>query len=342
MIAPVLRLGVVTRADDPLSIRGYRECLLRELDGAAGGEVCAVPVEIGGDARLPDVDVLWDPGLGMRRVPRELLRVDAAVVATVHGLRAFSLPLAEVAGGWLERRRTALTLARARRGWRRLRGRVAAVVCVSEFGREEAIAALGLPRDRVHAIHHGVDHAVFTPSGDAETRARPFFLMVTQYQPKKNVERALAASAQLAPDGPHELVVVAPGFPQRPVPAGVTVVRASLGPAELARLYRGAIGYLCPSLHETFGMPLLEAMACGCPVVTSDVTACPEVVGDAALLVDPREVGAIAGAMRRLLRDGGLRGELRRRGVERAGTFTWQRSSQRHLEVFRAAAGVTP
>lgn len=89
-----------------------------------------------------------------------------------------------------------------------------------------------------------------------------------------------------------------------------------------------------PSLHETFGMPILEAMACGCPVITSNVTACPEVAGDAALLVNPRSVDEIANAMRRLMEEQELRETLWERGLKRALQFTWRKSAKKHLEVF--------
>jgi glycosyltransferase involved in cell wall biosynthesis len=89
-----------------------------------------------------------------------------------------------------------------------------------------------------------------------------------------------------------------------------------------------------PSLHETFGHPILEAMACGCPVITSNVTACEEIARDAALVVDPRSAAAIAGAMERV-RDEALRRSLRERGLARARRFTWRTTAERYVELFR-------
>lgn len=328
-----MRVGVVERPRDPFSIAGYRRHVVAGLE--ASGVGC---VAVGESGPVPDCDVLWDPGLGMRRVPGVLVDAPVPVVATVHGLRAFSLPWRETGNGLGERLRQRRLRGRVARGWRRLGERVRAVIAVSRYGAREVEQELGLPAALVHAIHHGVDHGVFRPEGPAEEGT--YLLAVAQYQPKKNLDRLLAAYAELAAPRPG-LVVVAPGFPAgRPVPDGVRLVREGREPEEIARLLRGAIAFACPSLHETFGMPLVEAMACGCPVLTADTTACPEVTGDAALHVDPRSVAAIRAGLERLVADAGLRGELRARGRARARGFTWERSAAAHREVLAAAREV--
>ena len=98
--------------------------------------------------------------------------------------------------------------------------------------------------------------------------------------------------------------------------------------AELVTLYRGASAYLDPTLFEGFGYQVLEAMACGAPVVASGTTSIPEIVGDAGLLCDPADPGAFADALVRVLEEPGLAGELRRRGLERAAGFTWERAAR--------------
>jgi glycosyltransferase involved in cell wall biosynthesis len=106
---------------------------------------------------------------------------------------------------------------------------------------------------------------------------------------------------------------------------------------ELVTYYKRAVGFIFPSLHESFGMPILEAMACGCPVITSNTTACKEVAGDAALLVNPYSVDEITSAMERLVEDSALRRSLREKGIKRASMFTWKKSAQEHLKVFEGA-----
>lgn len=146
----------------------------------------------------------------------------------------------------------------------------------------------------------------------------------------------LAAYARLAAGGPRRVAVV-PGYPRAEAGAGVKLHRQSITPPQIAALYRQAIGFVFPSLHEIFGLPIVEAMASGCPVITSNATACAEVAGQAALLVDPRSTDEIAGAMARLAADAELRARLRGRGLERAAAFSWRRSARAHLALFQQA-----
>jgi glycosyltransferase involved in cell wall biosynthesis len=217
---------------------------------------------------------------------------------------------------------------------------VAKIIGVSEYGASEVVRAFGLPRARVTSIHHGVDHDVYTASGEREKRDRPYFLHVSSYQRKKNVERILAAHQSLPAGGRPDLVLVCPGAPKAlGAQPGVTLIDTGLAPKELAPWYRGALAFLFPSLHETFGMPILEAMACGCPVLTSNTTACPEAAGNAALFVDPRAAAALFEGLERLIADAGLRARLAESGLAHAARFDWQTCADRHLDVFRRAAG---
>jgi glycosyltransferase involved in cell wall biosynthesis len=329
-----MRIGVLTRARDPLSIASYLGHVVRELSrrGTRFTELDETgPAPAG-------LDLIWDPGLGMRRVPDLLRRATEPIVATVHGLLGFALPAAETAPSLAARARQALLVHRVRRDWERLRTRVRRVITVSPYGAAEAQRALELPSERLTAILHGVDHEVFRPDGPRSERARPFLLMVAQHQPKKNVDRVFEAFAGLQRAGRPDLLAVVPGLPTRgSLPDGVEVLRRPQTPAELAVLYRTALALVAPSLHETFGMPLAEAMACGCPVITSTTTACPQVTGNAALLVDPRSVRAIRDGMREVIRNEVMRERLAARGLARARELTWQASADRHAAVFEAA-----
>lgn len=331
-----MRVGVLARPRDPFSLAAYRDHLLRELPVH---DVQCVPVPLHGSLP-PGLDLLWDPGLGMRGVPALLRRTALPVVATVHGLLAFALPRRETVRGVPALARQTLRALAVRTGWRALRRSVRRVIAVSPYGAAEARRVLRLADGVVRPILHGVDHATFRPDGPRAQRERPYLLMVAQYQPKKNVDRVLAAHAQLPADLRPDLVAILPGYPpQRAEPAGVTVLRTAQAPTDLAAWYRGALALIAPSLHETFGMPLAEAMACGCPVVTSDVTACPEVTAGAALLVDPRSTSAIRAAMTRVAADATLRRELADLGLARAARLTWRDSAARHAQVFAEALG---
>jgi glycosyltransferase involved in cell wall biosynthesis len=188
---------------------------------------------------------------------------------------------------------------------------------------------------RVHVTPWGVDHQVFRPRTAAEVALAqeragiraPYAILVSPYGPRKNeptMLRALALARQAAP-GLTALIV---GRHDPPTADPLPVVRAGRVDDEaLAALYTGASVLVYASLHEGFGLPVLEAMACGCPVITSRGTVLEEVGGDAVMLVDPRSESEIATACSRLLDDAALRQARAHRGVEHAASFTWERTA---------------
>ncbi len=187
-----------------------------------------------------------------------------------------------------------------------------------------------LPEDRLRVIPLGYDRDHFRP-GDWPTR--PYFLHVGQQYPHKNLERLIRAFARLKLT---DLELWLAGAPHPRETPRLQQLVAELGLNErvrwlayvpygdLPRLYGEAIALVYPSLWEGFGFPILEAIACGTPVITSDCSSMPEVAGDAALLVPPRSVDALAEAMDTLARDSGLRSDLRQRGLVRARRFSWE------------------
>jgi glycosyltransferase involved in cell wall biosynthesis len=229
----------------------------------------------------------------------------------------------------------------ARKSFRRIaydraaRG-AAAVVVTSEFVRDRAVELLDLAPSRVHVVPHAIDHSVFR-IGDEERE--PIVLYPARAWPHKNHARLFEAFASLRETRPQLRLVLTGGGLDRlePLPEGVE----NLGsvPAEhLASLYRRAACLVYPSLYEGFGLPVLEAMACGCPVAASDAGAIPEIAGDAAVLFDPTNVEGMAAAM---LEADSRREELRELGLARATRYTWDESARRHDDVYRAALDST-
>jgi glycosyltransferase involved in cell wall biosynthesis len=185
----------------------------------------------------------------------------------------------------------------------------------------EAVELLGVDEERVRVIPHGVE-APFEPDGPAVEG--DYVLAVGTLEPRKNLPRVVLAAERA---GVELRVVGAPGWGEVGVESAGFV-----SDDELARLYRGAASLVYPSLYEGFGLPVLEAMASGTPVVTSKDGALAELTGGAAVLVDPRDVDAIAAGIEEAAQ---RREELRAAGLERARAFTWEAAAKATAEVYR-------
>ncbi len=227
-----------------------------------------------------------------------------------------------------------------------------AVIAVSEHTKRDALRAYNLDEAKVRVIYEGVNPRFRPAPPEAVAVIRRkyglperFILSVGTIEPRKNLETALAAYRALKEGGAaHKLVIVGKkgwlyrGFFRRLREEGLegeVVFPGFVPDDDLPALYGGADLFLFPSLYEGFGLPPLEAMACGAPVVCSDVSSLPEVVGDAALLVPPLEVRAWAEALRRLLGDADLRADLQARGLARAREFSWARAARATVEVYQ-------
>ena len=223
------------------------------------------------------------------------------------------------------------------------------VIAVSERTRADLVERYGSPADRIRVVYNGVDHARFRPvQVDAEAVARrydvrhPFVLCVGSLMPWRNAPRLLRAVARIG----YGLLFVGRDIWGTDPTARIAAQHgwdwarfAGYVPdPELPTLYAAARVFAYPSLYEGFGIPPLEAMACGTPVVASTAGALPEILGDAALLVDPRDEEALTEAIRAAAQDSGT---LRRRGLQRAARFTWERAAEETWGVYAEAAALT-
>jgi len=198
------------------------------------------------------------------------------------------------------------------------------VIAVSEFTAGEVEALVGIPRETIRVVPNAVDHAVFTLDGP---RAEgDYVLAVGTLEPRKNLARTIAATARL---GVELRVAGPPGWGGVDRRGDHVRWLGYVDDAELAALYRGTRCFVYPSLYEGFGIPVLEAMACGAPVVTSRGGACEEIAGGAATLVDPLDVASIAA---------GIEAAVPGRGVERARMFTWDETATRTRAVYEETA----
>jgi glycosyltransferase involved in cell wall biosynthesis len=280
-------------------------------------------------------------GVALFHAPFNILPAGLAMpsVATVHDLMWLTHPDWAARPGWRGR----VDRAFYRHGLRRALVKATRIACVSAATAAEVVAFAPGTASRTRVTLSGVD-AAFRPV-PPDKGGRRYILSVGQYAPYKNHDGVLEAFARIAGDAPDLDLI----FVQRQG-AGSDALRpraAVLGVAErvrfappmdregLARLYSGAAALAHPSLMEGFGNPLAEAMACGCPVVTSNRSAMPEVTGGAALLVNPTDVDAIAGALRRVVSDAGLAADLRAKGLARAAQLSWQAFAAANVAIYR-------
>jgi glycosyltransferase involved in cell wall biosynthesis len=317
--------------------------------------------------RAPLRDILWHqqilPGL-VRKHRLDVLHVPSyrrlvwskpcPTVATVHDLAAFRVPKKYDWKRMFYGRVVARQLAR----------RQDAIIAISQTTAQDIATFWKLDGEKVTVIYHGMDRRRFTPGPTEEAKAavrqrfgldRPFFLYVSRLEhPAKNHLHLIQAFERFQAEAasPWELVLAGSDwhgaeFIHGAIQCSPCLARIRrlgfVADTDLPLLYRAAGAFVYPSLYEGFGLPPLEAMACGCPVICSAAGALSEVVGDAALTIDPRNVGQLTRHLGRVAGDAGERSRLRAAGLRRAAEFDWCRTAARTVEVYervgRAAGG---
>jgi glycosyltransferase involved in cell wall biosynthesis len=210
-------------------------------------------------------------------------------------------------------------------GWTLKRSRI--VIAISEHARETLIERHGLDPERVRTIHLGLDHERFRPDGRAR---EPFLLYPANRWPHKNHDRLFEAFALVRRERPDlRLVLTGSGHEGSPLPEGVES-RGRVSDDELVELYRSAACLVFPSLYEGFGLPALEAMACGCPVAVARATSLPEVCGEAAKYFDPLSPEDMAAAILRA-----LSGDRVEKGLAQAARVSWDACARAHDAVYQ-------
>lgn len=322
-------------------------------------EIVAVPERF----RPPVRNILWHqttlPKLARRlrldvlHIPsyrRMLWRKPCPLVATIHDLAPFRL-----AGKYDWKR-----MFYGRIVARRLARRQDRIIAVSEYTAADIMKFFGLPRERISVIHNGLDHERFQPGSREQAKSgvaerfglkRPFFLYVSRLEhPGKNHLRLIAAFEDFKSSTQSDWQLAFAGGDWH----GAERIHEAIGKSKFAseirslgfvpdeqlpELYRAADVFVYPSLYEGFGLPPIEAMACGCPVICSTRGALGEVIGDAAAIVEPEDVHSIAEQLRLLAGVERVRERMRSVGIEHARKFDWNRAAEETLKVYEGMGG---
>lgn len=318
----------------PLSIERYYKKIKENLSGSG---VQFIETTFGADV-VDGVDIVWAPGLGNRRVPPAVFDCPVPAVVTIHGLQHINAPPLFRQHGFIKGLGHFVWRLKIRRDWWHLRNKGVHVISVSQTLREQINKRILVPRENITVIPHGVDAA----AGNFETAALgELILHVSQYSSVKNIERIILAYDRVRDLVRLPLLILSVGYPgsRCTLPEGVTIRTVKAEHAEVIELMRRARVFMFPSLEESFGLPVLEAMSCGVPVVTSEGTGAGEVASGAAILVDPHDIDQIATALLRAATDPAEHAMLRAAGLRRAAEMTWDRCADRHLKLFHDLCG---
>ena len=276
----------------------------------------------------------------VRNPPRKTL-----LTATVHDMTCWLMPELHTAAN-----------VRADKSYaERVLSRAAGLIAVSENTKQDLVRLAGISEENIEVIHPGIPEQFFHVPAEEVWRVReaynlphPYLLNIGTVEPRKNLDTLLDAYGQLSADirQANDLVIAGPGGWS----AEATLARLHAGEhdvrylgyipeADLPALTAGARAFVYPSLYEGFGFPVAQAIACGVPVVVSNVSSLPEVAGDGGLQVDPRSVSELGAALERIIENQELREILGAKGKQRAESFRWEQCARRSLLFFRNVAG---
>ncbi|WP_219921476.1 glycosyltransferase family 1 protein [Rufibacter sp. XAAS-G3-1] len=342
-----------------ISLLGKEEELQEAAMGSSGkiipvnAPIYSLQEQVALFTEIPVCDIFWSPHYNIPLLPVKALKRVVTIHDTYHRAYQHTLPLAQKAYAAVLLNAAVL--------------RSDKVVTVSAFSKKEIKTYTKCPEQKLHVIHNGVNPALFSayfPENAPETLRshlpelpKKFILYVGNVKPHKNLITLLKAYAQLplALKAQYGIVIVGKQegfitpdqevfqFLQQEPSLQNRVHFTGLVPDELLPfLYKCASLFVFPSFYEGFGLPPLEAMACGCPVLVSSAASIPEVCGDAALYFNPLDVNELAQQMEKVLNDETLRQALIKKGVRRSSLFSWQESGNRHLALFQELLAPVP
>ncbi len=287
-----------------------------------------------GDALPEEVDIYWDPTCTGGKNPNiRFHKRKKPLVATVHGASNFALPhhytygtkKQQLKGYWINFKRKFL--------WNFFRNNIDGIITVSNFAKQEIVRELNLPPEKIKVAYHGYDNEIFRP---VSNRKNNYFFHISVYQPVKNIHLLLEAYQKVNKNSKLPLILVVPYYPEQVNTEGVTLINHAITQKEVAEYMQHAKAFFLPSVRESFGLPLIESMAVGTPVVTSTESACEEIASGYGILCNPHHIKDWIKAFENLSEDDVLWEQLNKKSLERAADFSWDKSAGQHYEFFKS------
>lgn len=285
------------------------------------------------DSLPEDVDLYWDPTCtGGKNPTKKFMDAEKPITATVHGAANFALPHHYTYKGLNQQIKGYFINAKRLYFWHHLRYKMDGIITVSNFAKEEIARELDLDPHIITPIYHGFDKDVFFPPKKSD---RDYLFHISVYQPVKNLEVLVQAYNMIPEKQRLPLVMVVPGYPGKIKIPKVKLINEPISQKKVAEYMQGARAFLLPSVRESFGLPLIEAMACGTPVITTYGSACEEVTMGAGILCHPDDSSEWRKAMEAIMEDDQLFQQLSKLSLMKAQQFSWDKSAEEHYAFFK-------
>lgn len=294
-------------------------------------------IEINEHSTIPvDVDLVWDPNCTGAKYPnKKILFSQKKWVVTLHGASNFSLPFHYTFPTYRQKIIGIYKNFKRKVAWAIYKHKVTHIITISAFAKKEIVQELAIDETKISIIYHGYNEELFKQHNGQ----KKYFFNVSMHQKVKNIDRLIDAYSQIPLNSRIPMIVVCPNYPQPDLKIDkLTLITQKIAQKEVAEYMQHAYCFVFPSIRESFGLPVLEALACGLPTITSNTSALKEIVGDAGILINPFSVEDLKQAMMKMIEDTELRNNLATKALDRAKDFSWQKSALLHLEVFQKVA----
>lgn len=290
-------------------------------------------IPFGQNDPLPkNVDLYWDPTCTGGKNPNKRFQLRKhPLVATVHGASNFALPHHYTYNGWKQQVKGYFINAKRKFYWKYFRNNIEGIITVSNFAKSEIIRELNLDAHKIRTIYHGYDSKIFYP---ITKRSNDYLFHVSVFQPVKNIPVLLEAYNQLDPEKRLPLILLIPGYPNQIDIKGITLIQKPISQKEIAHYMQHAKAFILPSVRESFGLPIIEAMATGTPIITSLDSACEEISKGYGVLCSPYQVKDWSNALEKISTDETLWNDLHQKSLERAKDFSWEKCAEEHYSYF--------